>query len=230
MPSTMSAPMLQLKGSAFTFTVLELAGTDSQAFAQELAQRVGQAGTLLRNAPVVLALDKLADAAGPLDLATLLDTCRRHTLHPVGVHARRPDDITQAAALGLALLPTRGRERDSAADNTRKAPRSTQVVTQPVRGGQQIHAAGDLVLLAPVSAGAEVLADGHIHAWAPLRGRALAGVQGDTGARIFCRELDAELVAIAGHYRIADDLKAHELWGKGAQLLLQDDELRLLPL
>lgn len=110
------------------------------------------------------------------------------------------------------------------------SPRPTRVISQPVRGGQQVYAEGDLVLLAPVSAGAEVMADGHIHCYAPLRGRALAGVQGDVNARIFCRELSAELVAIAGHYRIADDLKADALWGKAVQVALLDGQLRLVAL
>lgn len=110
------------------------------------------------------------------------------------------------------------------------ASRPTRVISQPVRGGQQVYAEGDLVLLAPVSAGAEVMADGHIHCYAPLRGRALAGVQGDVNARIFCRELSAELVAVAGHYRIADDLKADPLWGKAVQVALLDGQLRLVAL
>lgn len=110
------------------------------------------------------------------------------------------------------------------------APRPTRVISHPVRGGQQVYAEGDLVLLAPVSAGAEVMADGHIHCYAPLRGRALAGVKGDVNARIFCRELSAELVAIAGHYRIADDLKADPLWGKAVQVALLDGQLRLAAL
>ena len=108
--------------------------------------------------------------------------------------------------------------------------RPTRVVTHPVRGGQQIYSEGDLILLAPVSAGAEVMASGNIHVYAPLRGRALAGVEGDTSARIFCREMSAELVAIAGHYRIADDLRGHAQWGQATQLFLHDDSLQLVAL
>lgn len=261
MPSASSVlpPALQLRGSAFTFTVLEIVRPDAGAFSQELAERMAQAPQLLRDAPVVLALERLDDGAAALDLATLLALCRRHTLHPVAVRARRPDDIAQAARLGLAVLPARRRERAretaagdgatpganadvhadaapaAAGGETAPTPlpasaRTTRVVTQPVRGGQQIYAPGDLVLLAPVSAGAEVMADGHIHVYAPLRGRALAGVQGDATARVFCRELGAELVAIAGHYRIAEELKSHALWGKSAQLLLRDEALEILAL
>lgn len=274
-----SPTVFRLKGSTLAATVLELSAVQPEALARQLAQKVAQAPQLLRHSPLIITLDKLADADGPLDLAELLATCRHLELQPVAVRALRADDIVQAARLGLALLPAlRGRERalqsvaadageaaanapvaaardtsdissgdagesiaGMAADATMSTGRTataaeaaparvTRVITQPVRGGQQIHVAGDLILLAPVSAGAEVMADGHIHVYAPLRGRALAGVQGDTGARIFCRELNAELVAIAGHYRVADDLKADALWGHSAQLFLHDDALQLAAL
>lgn len=257
-------PAFVMKGNAFTFTVLELARTDTAAFSRELTERMAQSPALLRHAPVVLGLDKLDEADGALDLAALLAVCRLHTLQPVALRARRPDDLAQAAKLGLAVLAARSREAagdgseantsrhaapgsaaesgagtaassggdatGSTANDTAAAPatpRTTRVVSQPVRSGQQIYAGGDLILLAPVSAGAEVMADGHIHVYAPLRGRALAGVQGDTGARIFCREFGAELVAIAGRFRTADELRSHVRWGKPAQVLLRDDELEL---
>lgn len=268
-------PVFRLKGGTLAATVLELSSIAPEALARQLAAKVAQAPQLLRQSPVILALDKLGDADGPLDLAGLLATCRGNELQPVAVRATRPDDIVQAAALGIAVLPpARGRDRaleavaDATADaggadiaapvasasadaaalaaaaGTAAAPgaatasvpaasamsRPSRVITQPVRGGQQVYAEGDLILLAPVSAGAEVMADGNIHCYAALRGRALAGVQGDAGARLFCRELAAELVAIAGHYRVADDLKADALWGKAVQLSLRDDQLLLAPL
>ncbi|MDF2446025.1 MAG: minC [Moraxellaceae bacterium] len=278
-------PVFRIKGGTLSATVLELGAINPAALERQLAEKVAQAPQLFQHSPLVIALDKLGVEDGPLDLAGLLDTCRRHTLHPVGVRATRPDDLAQAASLGIAVLPggrTRERELPAAlaanhdggpesplplvpelsaelqqgngaalngAENN-QAPahsdpaladpntsasaagelRPSRVVTQPVRGGQQIYVPGDLVLLAPVSAGAEVMADGHIHVYAPLRGRALAGVQGDTGARIFCRELSAELIAIAGHFRIADDLRAQPLWGRSAQVCLEGDELKLISL
>lgn len=269
--------VFRLTGSTLAATVLELAAVLPAALARQLAQKVEQAPQLLRHSPLIITLDKLTEADGPLDLAELLATCRQLELQPVAVRALRADDIAQATRLGIAILPAlRGRERllqPVAADTVETAAnasapdagdrgaanfsapvespaggplaslapaetaeaapagaRVTRVVTQPVRGGQQIYVAGDLILLAPVSAGAEVMADGHIHVYAPLRGRALAGVQGDTGARIFCRELNAELVAIAGHYRVADDLKADALWGRSAQLFLRDDNMQIVSL
>jgi septum site-determining protein MinC len=99
-----------------------------------------------------------------------------------------------------------------------------------VRSGQQIYAAGgDLVIIAPVSAGAEILADGNIHVYGPLRGRALAGVKGDTSARIFCQSLEAELVSIAGNYKVNEDLQK-EHWKGNIQARLEGDQLVISPL
>jgi septum site-determining protein MinC len=104
------------------------------------------------------------------------------------------------------------------------------VVTQPVRSGQVIYAQNaDLVVLAPVNPGAQVIADGHIHIYAPLRGRAVAGVQGLLGARIFCQRLEAELVAISGAYITADDIP-EERRGRPAQIRLEGGECRIAAL
>lgn len=108
---------------------------------------------------------------------------------------------------------------------------AAKIVRQPVRSGQQIYArGGDLVLLAPVNAGAEVLADGNIHVYAPLRGRALAGVNGDTNARVFTQSLEAELVSVAGHYRIFEQQPAADVFGKPVQVYLDGERLIITPL
>lgn len=99
--------------------------------------------------------------------------------------------------------------------------------TQPVRSGQQVYAQGrDLVVTASVGTGAEVIADGSVHIYGPLRGRALAGAQGDGKARIFCREFHAELVSIAGRYKVIEQVPP-ELCGKPVQVWLEDDSLHL---
>lgn len=90
------------------------------------------------------------------------------------------------------------------------------LITKPVRSGQQIYAKqADLVIIAPVSEGAELIADGHIHVYGTLRGRALAGAQGNANARIFCQKFDAELLSIAGNYWLSDDLKRKKVHGPG---------------
>ncbi|MAM89362.1 septum site-determining protein MinC [Allohahella sp. A8] len=104
---------------------------------------------------------------------------------------------------------------------------TNRIVTTPVRSGQQIYAkGGDLIVTAPVSAGAELLADGNIHVYGALRGRALAGVKGNQSARIFCHSLEAELVSIAGQYRISEDLQKTE-WQKSCQIYLADGKMKI---
>jgi len=110
-------------------------------------------------------------------------------------------------------------------------PASTMVVDTPVRGGQRIYARGcDLVLTAAVNAGSEVIADGSIHVYAPLRGRALAGAAGNAQARIFSLSMEAELVSIAGVYRTFDDGWPKDLSGKPVQIRLQDERLDMAPI
>jgi septum site-determining protein MinC len=119
---------------------------------------------------------------------------------------------------------------DASPRRARGAHRPPLVVRQQVRSGQVIHAVGtDLVVLAPVNSGAEVIADGHVHVYSTLRGRAVAGAQGMTDARIFCQKLDAELVAIAGAYLLAEDLPA-EHKGKPVQIYLEEGICRVVPL
>ncbi|WP_020409000.1 septum site-determining protein MinC [Hahella ganghwensis] len=102
---------------------------------------------------------------------------------------------------------------------------ANRVIRTPIRSGQQVYApGGDLIIMAPVSAGAEILADGNIHVYGPLRGRALAGVRGNTEAMVFCQSLEAELVSIAGQYKISEDLLGNH-WKKPSLLKLEDDRL-----
>lgn len=108
--------------------------------------------------------------------------------------------------------------------------RTALVVREPVRSGQVVYARdSDLIVLAPVSAGAQLMADGHIHVYAALRGRAVAGVRGATEARIFCQRLEAELVGVDAAYVLADDLP-RALFGKAAEVRLEDGRCRVTPL
>lgn len=106
----------------------------------------------------------------------------------------------------------------------------SKIVTTPIRSGQQVYApGGDLIIMAAVSAGAEVLADGNIHVYGALRGRALAGVKGDTSARIFCQSLEAELVSIAGTFKVDEDLR-NEHWKTATQIGRDEGSLCITPL
>jgi septum site-determining protein MinC len=118
----------------------------------------------------------------------------------------------------------------AAATDAARAPQPGRMQTSNVRSGQQLYAENcDLTVMATVGAGAEVIADGSIHIYGTLRGRALAGAQGNTAARIFCRDFHAELVAIAGHYKVLDDVP-DTLRGKAVQVWLEQDQIKIAAL
>ena len=107
---------------------------------------------------------------------------------------------------------------------------SAKIVTEPVRSGQQIYAPdGDLIVINQVSPGSELLADGSIHIYGPLRGRALAGVNGNTEARIFCHSLEAELVSVAGSFKVSEDIE-QEAWKVATQVFIKDERLQICTL
>ncbi|MET3233099.1 UNVERIFIED_ORG: septum site-determining protein MinC [Burkholderia sp. 1263] len=140
-------------------------------------------------------------------------------------NATPADDLFSAAAAAAAADPA------PAAEPVRLATSSqTMVVDKPLRSGQRIYAKGDLVVLGLVSYGAEVIAEGNIHIYAPLRGRALAGVQGNHDARIFCTCLEPELISIAGIYRTTENPLPADVLGKPVQIWLEDEKLMIEPL
>ncbi len=145
-------------------------------------------------------------------------------------HKAQPD--AEAAASGGNGKAAADIAEIMAAANAAAAPRAipTLLIDKPLRSGQQIYAQGDVVILDLVSYGAEVIAEGNIHIYAPLRGRALAGVKGNPDARIFCTCLEPELISIAGIYRTAEQTLPADVLGKSAQVRLADEKLILEPL
>ncbi|CAK0768879.1 putative septum site-determining protein MinC [uncultured Gammaproteobacteria bacterium] len=147
-----------------------------------------------------------------------------------------PPAVTGAAALSLSTTQQSGQQSGSIpgvpsppVPPPSPPSRITLIVTEPVRSGRQLYAAGgDMVVMAPVSAGGELLADGSIHVYGPLRGRAMAGLSGDTNARIFCMSLEAELVSVAGIYRLNETIEPL-VYKKPAQVYLDNGYLRLQP-
>jgi septum site-determining protein MinC len=229
----------QLRGGSFTLMVLKLLDPGSESFFARLEEKVRQAPNFFRNAPVVLDLDGLP-AGVEFNLGDLRERLRTCNLIAVGVQGG--DRLHQETALraGLPLVPA-GRPmrpeparveatgRVAAPSSDPAAPRPTLVVNEVVRSGRQLYApGGDLVVTAMVSAGAELLADGHIHVYGPLRGRALAGLSGDTTARIFCLSLEAEMVSIAGLYRVNEDI-APSIFRKPVHIYLKEGYLCLEP-
>jgi septum site-determining protein MinC len=226
-----------VQGALFTVMVVRAGMLRDPAFAYELAQQVERSPRFFQNAPVVLDLtgaDGFVDSAEFISAGELL---REHTLALVGVQNAEPAQIVAAAAAGLAsFAPSTTQTGRRAARPAAAAPvpaaqparAAARLITTPVRSGTQIYARGtDLVVTASVSPGAELVADGNIHVYGPLRGRALAGASGDTGARIFCSRLEAELVSIAGRYLVSEQLPP-EQQGFPVQIALVDDRLTVI--
>ena len=226
--------VLEFKGRMLMMTVLLLKDLDPNTLHRQVSQRLEDAAQWLRDAPVVVDLAQ-PEGADQVALMAAVDTLRGLGVNLVALARNEHLDSDTAAMLGLGSISLAGgRDVPRSAEPAPQAEQPadaghTLVIDQPVRSGQQIYSRGDLIVLAPVSTGAELLAEGHIHVYNTLRGRALAGVRGDQSARIFCQKLDAELVSIAGIYRVAEDL--HEQHRKQAvHITLDGDAMRFADL
>lgn len=207
-----------LKGSSFTLSVLHLCDDDVVKTASFLKDKVAQAPAFFASAPVVI---NIAEVKNELDFSLLKQSIQDAGMIPVGVAGCKDKRIQNLAAeAGFAVM--------TASKSPAKAPAKMApptVIRTPIRSGQQVYAKnGDLIVLNHVSPGAEIIADGSIHIYGTLRGRAIAGASGQKEARILCHDLQAELVSIAGNYWLSDQIES-EYWNKKVMLSLADDTL-----
>ena len=200
----------KLKGRLYTFTVLQVLNIDQDLFKQQCAETVLKAPKLFERTPVVFDLSSVNHLE--FDLQILCQIAREFGMIPVAIQGGTPIQDTLAQCQGLAILNASTSQDkaifEPALEVAPSGPIKSKLVTTPVRSGQQVVAKhGDLIVNSAVSHGAELLSDGNIHVYGALRGRALAGISGDVEARIFCQSLDAELVSIAGFYRLSDAIE-----------------------
>lgn len=228
---------------------LRIRTLDVARLVAEMRERVERAPKLFGRAAVIVDFGGLARIPEVDTARALIDGLRQAGVLPVALAYGTRDNDALAEALGLPVLAKFRAQYESSAPapapppppprEPAPAPRAAAPVAPErprapgrmqktaVRSGQQVYAeACDLTVLTTVGAGAEVISDGSIHVYGTLRGRALAGAQGNTDARIFCREFHAELVAIAGHYKVLDDIP-ETLRGKAVQVWLEDGQLKL---
>lgn len=227
---------------------LRIRTLDVAQLVQEMHERVQRAPKLFGRAAVIVDFGGLSQVPDAAIARSLLDGLRDAGVLPVALAYGTSETERLAEQLGLPLLAKFRAQYERAGEPAPAAPAPAPVTeapkpatakpaapaTQPglvhklpVRSGQQMYAENrDLTVLSSVGAGAEVIADGSIHIYGPLRGRALAGAQGNPDARIFCREFRAELVAIAGHYKVLDEVPK-ELHGKPVQVWLEKDQLKI---
>jgi septum site-determining protein MinC len=239
-------PVLEFKSSTFSVPVLVLSGNDLEIIEQQLQAKIQLAPEFFKNSPLVIDLQELNKHNIEIDLGQLVELIRRLGILPVGMRGGNVQQNIQVMSLGIPVYsissstvstgsstqktiippPVAEVKKETSAPETSTPSSETTLITQPVRSGQRIYASGDLVVVAQVSAGAEIMAEGNIHVYNVLRGRALAGVQGNLEARIFCSDLQAELISIAGTYKISEDLD-ETVRGKPVQVYLQNDNLKI---
>lgn len=235
----------ELKSETNSLIVLWIKDADLGKVATELEIKLNRTPGFFAHEPVLLELSGLDAQPSAADIGQLLAILRSHQLIPVAARGGNVEQQAAVTAAGLAILPRNGSEQKSSTSDAKPATTdhsgsseatdttsgTSKFIDKPVRTGQQVYAAnGDLTLLGMVSAGAEVIADGSVHVYGPLRGRALAGVRGNTSARIFTQSLEAELVSIAGIYRTFEQEWGAEFRGKPAQIYLEGDKLLIAPL
>ncbi|PJD91546.1 MAG: septum site-determining protein MinC [Legionella sp.] len=222
----------KLKGRLYTLTVVHVFSTNLELFSEQLAEAVQRAPRLFEHTPVILDCSALVEVNFELEL--FCQRMRQFGLCPVALQGGSPSLQAVAHQLGLPLLHASS-QHDKALleEKTQEITpvthpsegNKTRLYTAPIRSGQQVVSKdGDLIVISTVSHGAELLAEGHIHVYGALRGRALAGITGDKNARIFCQSLEAELVSIAGIYCLSDAMK--KIPGP-CQIFLQDDHIQI---
>jgi septum site-determining protein MinC len=230
----------EIKSANLPLVSLLLKSTDLAALADELKARFGDIPDFFDNDPLVLDLSPL-EGKGEVDFSELLHMLRGYRVMPVAVRGGSSQQMQAATAKGLAVAnelrvvkpatPDRVRgdkpevrgDKVQAQESPPPPPSATTalIVDKPLRSGQQVYARGrDLVVLSMVNAGAEVIADGHIHVYAPLRGKAIAGARGNTEARIIALSLEPELISIAGVYRTSEVPLPADVLAKPTQVRL----------
>jgi septum site-determining protein MinC len=241
-----TAAVFELKNTTLPLLALQLRQADLAGLGAEIAARLGDTPNLFDHDPLVIDLSALRETdEPPPDFPALVALLRAHRMQPVAVRGGNAAQMEAALAAGLPEAPEPPparpprevevvREVVREIEVVREVPVAgpgTLVIDKPLRSGQQVYAkGGDLIVLAAVNFGAEVIADGHIHVYAPLRGKAIAGHRGNTEARIFSTCLEPELIAIAGVYRTTDTALPANVLGKPAQVRLVDDKLVMDPL
>ncbi|MDP3521670.1 MAG: septum site-determining protein MinC [Hydrogenophaga sp.] len=231
-----------IKSAQLPLVALRVKSARLDQVAEELVAQYADVPDFFDNDPLLIdfSLLQVEDVGAvdptPMDFEALLQAARGLHLRPVAVRGGRAvhQQLGQQAGLVLTddVLPakTSAAPAPEAADHapapaarveTPAAPLSALIIDKPLRSGQQVYARGrDLVVLAMVNPGAEVIADGHIHVYAPLRGKAMAGARGNTEARIFALAMEPELVSIAGIYRTSEVAWPDEVLGKPTQVRL----------
>lgn len=229
--------LFQLKADFFPITVVKINEPELTHIETSLKDTISKAPKYLHQAPVVIDLrDMPSQLQQTLDMKALYQLFRDHKVIPIGVRGLDNSQHAIAHDCGMAVMKRRdvsiseGHQTSPAPTKKESPPSSStaKVLNRPARSGTQTYARGtDLVALTAINPGAEVLADGNIHVYGPLRGRALAGANGNKNAHIFCESLEAELIAIAGTYLTKDQIKSPKTKCSMIHIYLKDDKIQI---
>lgn len=249
-----TSPALEFKSSSLFVPVMILYHDDLAQIEHSLQEKILLAPEFFKNSPLIIDVQELNNQGSKINIEAITAMMRKIGLFPTGLRGGNKKQNAQAQSLFIPIDTARHNENntppsiptaqvvktkptepevikaEAVDDEVESAPpaqhkiQEAKLVNQPIRSGQRLYTAGDLIVMAPVSAGAEIIAEGNIHVYNTLRGRALAGVQGNTNARIFCSDLQAELVSIAGDYKTNEDIDK-AIHKKPVQIYLRDRAL-----
>jgi septum site-determining protein MinC len=245
--------VFEFKSATLPLIAVILKTSDLDVLAEALDAQLADSPDFFEQEPVVIDLSLLqeaqgesGEAAGDIDFAALRSLLARHQTQPIAVRGGNAAQhaAARAAGLSVAAMPSAAAPRPPAPPAEAPASEAPQIVREvqvpangtllidkPLRSGQQVYArGGDVVVTAVVSFGAEVIADGNVHVYAPLRGKAIAGARGNTEARIFSTCMEAQLVAIAGIYRTNEVALPDSVLGKSAQVRLDGKKIAIDPI
>lgn len=226
---------LEFKNATLNVPSLLLHSDNLKQIEHQLLEKISQAPDFFKHSPILVDLHIINQNELTLDLAALIQLLRDNQFLPVGIRGGSEQQNQQALTLDIpyhssrqttAPLHEKKPEKLNADEVTCQPvkPIENIFINTPVRSGQRIYSRSDLIIAATVSAGAEIMAEGNIHVYGTLRGRALAGIQGNVESRIFCSNLQAELISIAGHYKISDEIDSSS-FQQPVQIHLQDHAL-----
>jgi septum site-determining protein MinC len=239
--------VFEFKSATLPLIAVILKTAHLEVLAEALDAQLADSPDFFEQEPVVIDLSLLQEeqAEADIDFAALRALLARHQTQPVAVRggSNAQNIAARAAGLSITAMPVAPTPRAPAppAEAPTEAPQivrevpvpanGTLVIDKPLRSGQQVYArGGDVIVTAVVSFGAEIIADGNVHVYAPLRGKAIAGARGDTGARIFTTCMEAQLVAIAGIYRTSEVALPDDIAGKTAQISLDGKKIVMNPI
>jgi septum site-determining protein MinC len=248
-----ASSLFDLKSASLTLVSFVLKTGNIPALAQAMEAKFGDTPDFFSHDPVVIDLTPMGSLSIALDFPALITLLQRFKLKPVAVRGGSAQQLEAAQKVGLGeapdshAAPARVETREVVREVVREVQvpvevqvevpvqvqvaMPTMIIDKPLRSGQQVYAKGcDLIVMAAVNNGAEVIADGSIHIYAPLRGKAIAGAKGNQDARIFTMSLAPELISIAGTYRTTENPLPANVAGKPAQVRLEGDRLVFEPL